>query len=121
MVKLFAHLGRIHNRGTEAAPQDVAHRLWELSISAPIGTGRLLAGLAQRKTGDRVAPVPATAAGGNLERRVMTVGYDHYLSKRTDLYAMLMNDKTRTSTLPAASAPLDASATSFAVGMRHRF
>ena len=120
VVKLFAHLGRIHNRGTEAAPQDVDYRLWDLSAAAPIGTGLLLAGVAQRRTGDRVAPVPATAAGGNLERRVLTAGYDHYLSKRTDLYAMLMSDRTRTSTLPT-TAPVDASATSFAVGMRHRF
>jgi predicted porin len=121
VVKLFAHLGRIDNRGTETAPQHARYRLWDLSAAAPIGTGRVLAGVAQRKTGDRVAPVPATAAGGNLERRVLTVGYDHYLSKRTDVYALLMNDRTRTSTLPAASLPLGASATSGAVGLRHRF
>ena len=49
------------------------------------------------------------------------MGYDHDLSKRTDLYAMVMNDKTRTNTLPAPPAVVSASATSFAVGMRHRF
>jgi predicted porin len=121
VVKVFTHLGRIDNQGTESAPLDISYRLWDVSASLPVGAGRVLAGYAQRKTDDRVGPVPATAAGGNLERRVLTVGYDHYLSTRTDLYAMLMNDKTRTATLPAPPTAVSASATSFAVGMRHRF
>jgi predicted porin len=121
VVKVFAHLGRIQNDGTESAPLDIEYRLWDVSASMPVGEGRVLAGYAQRKTRDSVAPVPATVAGGNLERRVLTVGYDHYLSKRTDLYAIVMNDKTRTNTLPASPTVVGASATSFAVGMRHRF
>lgn len=121
VVKVFAHLGHIQNDGTETAPLDVGYRVWDMSASMPVGGGRLLAGYAQRKTSDRVGPVPATAAGGNLERLVMTAGYDHDLSRRTDLYALVMKDKTRTNTLPAPPTPLRASATSFAVGMRHRF
>jgi len=121
VIKVFTHLGRLDNKGTESAPQDISYRLWDVSASLPVGVGRVLAGYAQRKTGDHVGPVPATAAGGNLERRVLTVGYDHFLSKRTDLYAMLMNDKTRTNTLPAPPSARSAGATSAAVGMRHRF
>jgi predicted porin len=63
--------------------------------------------------------VPATAAGGNVQRKVFTVGYDHWLSKRTDLYALVMRDSTRTNTV--GSGLLNASGTSFAVGVRHTF
>jgi predicted porin len=49
------------------------------------------------------------------------VGYDHDLSKRTDVYAVVMSDKTLTRTLPAPGSNLSASATNYAVGIRHRF
>lgn len=120
-VKVFGHLGRIANRGTEAVPADVNYTVWDLSASVPVGAGRVLAGYASRKTGDTPAPVPATAAGGNVRRAVFTLGYDHHLSKRTDLYAIVMNDSTETRTLPAPPTVVKASATNFGVGVRHRF
>lgn len=120
-VKVFAHLGRIQNRGTAAAPLDLAYRVWDVSAAVPIGAGRLLAGYASRRTDDAVGPVPATVAGGNLQRRVFTVGYDYFLSKRTDVYLMALRDSTRTQTLPAPPRVLEAQGTSFALGMRHRF
>lgn len=120
-VKVYGHLGNIQNKGTEAAPLDVGYRIWGLSAAVVLGEGRLLAGYAQRKTQDVVGPVPATTAGGNVERRVVTVGYDHYLSKRTDLYAMAMNDRTQTRTLPVPPTTVSASGSSVAVGIRHRF
>ena len=120
-VKVFAHVGRIQNDGTEAAPQDVGYRLMEVSASVPVGAGRILAGYALRKTRDTPAPVPATAAGGNVERAVLTLGYDHHLSKRTDLYAIVMSDRTETRTLPAPPSIVKASGTSYGFGIRHRF
>lgn len=121
VVKLFAHLGRIDNRGTAAAPLNVSYRVWDISASMPVGAGRVLAGYAVRRTSDTVGPVPATVAGGNVERKVFTLGYDYFLSKRTDLYAMVMRDSTQTSTLPAPPSVVSAQGTSFAVGLRHRF
>lgn len=118
-VKLWAHLGRIENKGTEAAPLDVSYRVWDLSATVPVGNGNILAGYASRRTSDAVGPVPATAAGGNVQRKVFTVGYDYWMSKRTDLYAIVMRDSTRTNTV--GSGLLNASGTSFAVGMRHAF
>lgn len=100
-VKVFAHLGRIDNKGTEAAPLNVAYRLWDVSASVPVGAGNVLAGYASRRTSDAVGPVPATAAGGNVQRKILTVGYDYWLSKRTDLYALAMRDTTRTNTVGA--------------------
>lgn len=51
------------------------------------------------------------AALGDMTRTTTSVGYDHFLSKRTDLYAVGMYDK-RTDTN---------SGTSVLVGIRHRF
>jgi predicted porin len=121
LVKLFAHLGSIRNDGTEAAPLDIGYRIWDLSASVPIGTGFVVAGYASRTTNDAVGPVPATVAGGNVERKVFSVGYDYFLSKRTDVYAMAMNDRTVTNTLPAPPRLVSASATNVGVGIRHRF
>jgi predicted porin len=121
VVKVWAHLGQIDNRGTETAPLDIGYRIVELSAAVPVGAGRVLAAYAQRKTDDAVGPVPATAAGGNIERKVLTLGYDHDLSKRTDVYAVVMSDRTLTSTLPAPPRAVSASAGNFAVGLRHRF
>lgn len=120
-VKVWAHLGRIDNRGTEVAPASVGYRIWDLSAAVPIGDGRLLAGIANRRTSDTPAPVPATAAGGNVKREVVTLGYDHDLSKRTDLYAMWMSDRTETRTLPAPPSVVSATGRSLAMGLRHRF
>ena len=46
-----------------------------------------------------------------VDRKTYTVGYDHFLSKPTDVYAMFMGDKITNQT----------SGTSFGVGIRHRF
>lgn len=120
-VKLQAHLGAIDNRGTEAAPLDVRYRVWDLSATVPVGAGRVLAAYGQRKTGDAVGPVPATVAGGNVERRILSVGYDHDLSRRTDVYAVAMLDHTRTRSLPVPPRAVSAHGSSVAVGIRHRF
>jgi predicted porin len=52
-------------------------------------------------------------ASNSLERDLKTfsVGYDHYLSKRTDVYVAAMHDKAEG--LSAGK--------SYAVGIRHRF
>lgn len=120
-VKLFAHLGHIQNDGTQAAPQNVGYRVWDISAAVPVGAGRFLAGYAARTTHDAVAPVPASVAGGNVERKILSLGYDHKLSQRTNVYAMWMHDATRTRTLPAPITTIDASGNSFGVGIRHRF
>jgi predicted porin len=70
-----------------------------LGASVPMGAGKVLASYANTKV-----------TGGNT-RDTFTVGYDYTLSKRTDVYAMLMNDKITTYT----------SGTSFGVGIRHKF
>jgi len=121
VVRLWAHLGEIQNDGTAAAPLDVKHRIWEISASVPVGAGNILAGYAKRRTGESIAPLPATALAGNKGREVATIGYDYNLSKRTDVYALVMLDRTESFTAPAPGRIVKASATNFALGVRHRF
>lgn len=122
-VKVFAHVGHIDNQGTATTPLDLGYSLREISVSVPLGSGKLLAGTAQRKTGDAVGPVPASVNGGNVERKVSTLGYDVDLDKSTDAYVMLMKDSTVTHTVITGSAPqkLSASGSALAVGVRYRF
>ena len=121
VAKLFAHAGEIQNRGTETGPLNIKYSVYEASAQVPLGAGNILAGYAQRKTSDAVGLVPATAAGGNKSRKVFTLGYDYALSKRTDVYAMLMRDDTVTNVLPGPGTLTSAKATNFAVGVRHLF
>jgi predicted porin len=70
-----------------------------LGLSAPVGNGKVLAAWANTKVD-----------AGNT-RDTVTVGYDYTMSKRTDVYAMLMNDKITNYD----------SGNSFGLGVRHRF
>jgi len=72
----------------------------QVGASAPLAGGSLLASWAKTEL-----------SFTDLDRKTFTLGYDYYLSKRTDVYAMYMNDKiTNQST-----------GNSFGVGIRHRF
>ncbi|MGH8808749.1 MAG: porin [Noviherbaspirillum sp.] len=98
VAKLFATYGKTsHNI-------DLDDKTLSLGASVPAGSGKFLAGWAQTKRS-------GVAIGADQKRTTATVGYDYDLSKRTDLYALYMNDKiTRQN-----------SGNSFAVGIRHRF
>ena len=82
------------------------------------------------KTTSLGADIPVTKAGtlkiaaaytkadklswaGEAKRTTATVGYDHFLSKRTDVYSAVMYDKLKKTSSD--------SGTSVAVGIRHRF
>lgn len=71
-----------------------------LSADLAAGPGKVLAGWANTKW---------TASGA--KRDTFSLGYDYNLSKRTDLYAVYMNDKITNYDR----------GNSFAVGVRHRF
>lgn len=58
-----------------------------------------------------LARTQLSGAAFDLTRTTTSVGYDHYLSKRTDLYAVGMYDKRSDTN----------SGTSVALGIRHRF
>lgn len=96
VVKAFASYGQAK---ADNSPNKA--KTTQLGVSVPAGaTGKVLASWAQTK-------MSAT----DVSRKTFTVGYDYFLSKRTDLYVMAMNDRITHQT----------TGTSFGVGVRHRF
>ncbi|HSI59320.1 MAG TPA: porin [Ideonella sp.] len=75
----------------------------QLGAAVPVGDGRVLASWA-RTSQEQTALADTT-------RQTVALGYDHFLSKRTDLYAVLLADR-----LTGRD-----SGTGLALGMRHRF
>ncbi|NML18996.1 porin [Azohydromonas caseinilytica] len=101
VAKVFAQHTRAESRGVTP---EAEYRLTDVTAAIPVGGGgsRVLAGygLLDRSTG--------------RDRRTFSFGYDHQFSKRTDLYAMAMQDKDE-------AAATRQTARSWAVGVRHRF
>lgn len=96
-VKVFGQFGKVD---TDAAA-DTTAKIYQVGASVPVGAGKFLASYGNLKyTGGRVGT-----------SKVTTLGYDHDLSKRTDVYAIYLNDKF--TNLRTGST--------FAVGIRHRF
>ena len=80
-AKLFGQVGRIR---TDATTQ-VETRLWQLGTAIPIGqTGlaRISYGLAQIDNGST-----------DTSHTTFSIGYDHFLSKSTDLYGAIVVDR----------------------------
>ncbi|GAP38612.1 porin [Piscinibacter sakaiensis] len=100
VVKLFGQYGVIKTDAFTDVKVTNAH----LSASVPIGNGAVLASYGHSK-------IDTAGVANDPVSKMLTVGYDHFLSKRTDVYAIYMNDKyTRLST-----------GNTFAVGIRHKF
>jgi len=95
VAKVFATYGKSSNEGNTVDKSTTS-----LGASVPLGGGKVLLAAAHTKD-----DINATS------RTTTTLGYDYNLSKRTDVYVMLMNDKV--TTLESGS--------SFAAGVRHRF
>ena len=93
-VKLYGTYGRAT---TEVTPSRT--KTWSLGGAVPVGAGKVLAGLAHSETNT------------GATRRTGTIGYDYFLSKSTDVYAMVMRD----------SITGFASGTSFGAGVRKSF
>ena len=97
VVKLFGQYFHTDTPDIEAKT-----RTGQLGFAVPVGPGRIMA---------TVARTEREVAGAETARTTTGLGYDHYLSKRTDLYAVYLLDK-----LTSFS-----SQSSLALGVRHRF
>lgn len=93
-TRLFAQYGQVDNKSTGAD-----YKITGLGAKVGMGAGAVLA---------QYSHVQASV-GGN--RNTYTLGYDHYLSKRTDVYAAAMIDKQ----------DAKSSGNGYSVGVRHRF
>ncbi|MBQ1763291.1 MAG: porin [Aquincola sp.] len=106
-VKAFGQVGRIKEGETfvgaaRAAGYDTRDRTLQAGVSVPVtATGKLLASYGEAKT----------TGARDSKRSFTTVAYDHNLSKRTDVYAVVMFDKLQGQDRAATTA----------VGIRHNF
>lgn len=111
VVKLYAHLGSIKSDGsatpTIASDDNILHKIWEVSALVPVGAGRVMIGYGSRKGNEAV---------NSSKRTLASVGYAYSFSKRTDIYALLRDDKT-----VAAGTGLQAHGAGYALGVRHFF
>lgn len=100
IVKLFAQGQR---EELENAAVAIKLKTGQVGAAVPIGLGRLLVSYARTdKTQTAIA---------DLKRDTASVGYDYFLSKRTDLYAVVTSDKVTNL----------ARGTGVALGIRHNF
>jgi predicted porin len=99
VAKLFGQYGSVETKATARVDTD----LYQFGASVPVGgLGFILASYGNAK---------AEVAGTATTRKTFSLGYDYYLSKSTDVYAVVMNDKQTNLS----------SGTSVAVGIRARF
>ena len=101
VVKVYGTYGQ-----AKIKTQDVKNTTYSLGLDVPVTgtTGTFKAAAAHTKSEVGLA---------EGKRTTFTVGYDHFLSKRTDVYGAVMYDRVKW---------VDSkSGTSVAVGIRHRF
>lgn len=82
VAKLFAQLGRVKTDANADVTTDNAH----FSASVPIGSGAILAAVGRSK-------IETQGVSGDRKSTMSTVGYNHKLSKRTEVYGLYMNDR----------------------------
>lgn len=108
VAKFFAQYGAFANKGFAGAV-NIDTTLYQLGVAVPVTkNGKLLASFGQSKE-------ESASGGAALEAKhtICTVAYDHYLSKRTDVYAAYMlDDEQRTGFKKGHT---------YAVGLRHAF
>ncbi|GAB4552664.1 MAG: porin [Rhizobacter sp.] len=80
VVKLFGQYSQVKTKATV----ETKSTIYGLGVSAPVGPGKVLA-----QYGNAKAEFPSS----EVVNKTLTVGYDYYLSKSTDIYALVMNDK----------------------------
>ena len=111
-VRVFAHLGRIRSDGSGSATtadDNLTFKIWDVSGQFQFGASRVMLGYGERKGDERF----------NSRRRLAAAGYAYSFSKRTEVYALLRDDKNRAA--GTAALAVEAKGNSYAVGMRHYF
>jgi predicted porin len=111
VVKLFATYTDIKQEASTVATTQLfgnKDKIYQLGVSVPVTEkGSILASYGELK--DKAAVTNVTS-----KDRVFSLGYDHNLSKRTDVYAVFSNN-TQSNTANNESGQ------TFAVGIKHNF
>ncbi len=100
VIKLFAQYGKIKTDATK----DVTTTNYNVGGKVPLGAGALLA-----QYGSSNIATEGTAT--ELKSKIASFGYDYFLSKRTDIYAVVMLEKF--------TAKVHGS--TYALGVKHTF
>jgi len=100
VVKLF---GQYQRSKLEAPGTDITLGTAQVGVSAPVGAGKALLSYAHTNK--------EQTATADVKRSTVSFGYDYALSKRTDVYAVLLTDKVTNA----------ARGNGLAVGIRHNF
>jgi predicted porin len=103
VVKLAATAQRNENESPATGARTSIDKTYSVGAWVPAGGGSVLAAYAKTKRDLAAAP--------ELTRDTFSLGYDYSLSKRTDVYAIAMNDKI---------TGYDRE-TSYGLGIRHRY
>ncbi len=106
VVKLF---GQYQTTKIEVGPADTKAKTFQVGLSAPVGPGSLMVSLANSKYTVEGGAVLATGE----KRTTWAVGYDYFVSKRTDVYVAFTDDKFKN--------PESFKQQIFGLGVRHRF
>lgn len=105
-ANFYANYEKAKNDNYTGAAGTAESKTTSLSADVAAGPGKFMAAYANTKW-----TTSPTTARNNTKRSTFSLGYDYTLSKRTDAYVVLMNDKITN---------FDRG-NSFAVGLRHRF
>jgi len=80
IAKVFGQYTHVHTKALDSTTT----KLWSVGAAVPLGAGHVLA-----QYGSATAVIGVTQPRHN----VLSVGYDYDMSKNTDVYALVMNDK----------------------------
>jgi predicted porin len=103
VVKFSATVQRNENESATTGARTSLDKTYSLGVWVPAAGGNVLAAYAKTRRDPAAAP--------ELTRDTFSVGYDYFLSKRTDVYAIAMQDKM---------TGYDRE-TSYGLGIRHRY
>jgi predicted porin len=104
-ANVFANYERTSHDGGIAGDAD--SKIWSVSADLAAGSGKVLAAYANTKW----TTTPITSTLNGKKRKTFSLGYDYVMSKRTDVYTVVMSDKITNAN----------KGTTFALGMRHKF
>lgn len=84
VAKVFGQYGQFKGSDFAAATDNIKTTLFQLGAAVPVGTsGKVLASYGESKE---------DYSTGDIKHKIFSLGYDHTLSKRTDVYAVYMRD-----------------------------
>lgn len=107
-AKFFGQYGAFANKGFAGA-NNIDTRLYQVGAAVPVTrSGKLLVSYGQSKEEAASGTTPA-----DVKHAILTVAYDHYLSKRTDVYAAFMLDDEDQANFKKGYT--------YTVGVRHAF